>query len=88
MFQAPFTCHNFYELLLAVRQATKEKAFEIKYVSIVARFFSDFADITSRDGYNTEFMVSLIHHSHSYLTYGTSESIPICIVLSHAKLHG
>jgi hypothetical protein len=39
-----------------VRQATREKAFEVKYVSIVARFFNDFAEITSRDGYNTEVM--------------------------------
>ena len=43
-----------------MRQATREKAFEVKYVSIVARFFNDFAEITSRDGYNTEVMVSLL----------------------------
>jgi hypothetical protein len=54
----PFSCRGFHELLLAVRQATREKAFEVKYVSIVARFFNDFAEITSRDGYDTEVMVS------------------------------
>jgi hypothetical protein len=54
--KVPFSCLSFHELLLAVRQATREKAFEVKYVSIVARFFNDFAEITSRDGYNTEVM--------------------------------
>jgi hypothetical protein len=47
----PFTCHNFYDLLLAVTQATEEKSFEPEYISIVARYFVDFAEITSRDGY-------------------------------------
>jgi hypothetical protein len=54
--KVPFSCRSFHELLLAVRQATREKAFEVKYVSIVARFFNDFAEITSRDGYDTEVM--------------------------------
>ena len=62
-FQLPFNCLNFNELLLAVRQATKEKAFEVEYVSIVARFFADFADITARDGYKV--MVSSLLNIHT-----------------------
>ena len=56
--QLPFSCLNFHELLLAVTQATREKAFEVKYISIVARYFKDFAEITDMHGYHAENMVS------------------------------
>lgn len=64
--QRPFNCKNFHELLRIVEQATKEEKWETSYVAIVARFFSDFADITERDGYVVEKHVctsSVLHDS-------------------------
>lgn len=64
--QRPFNCKNFHELLRIVEQATKEEKWETSYVAIVARFFSDFADITERDGYVVEKHVctsSVLHES-------------------------
>ena len=58
LLQMPFNCETFSELLKAVKQATDEKDFEPYYVAVVARFFSDFADITERDGYVVEDHVS------------------------------
>ena len=55
----PFDCESFHELLEAVIQATEEKDFDPDYVAIVARFFRDFAVITTRDGYIVEDHVSL-----------------------------
>ena len=69
----PFSCMTFRELLRTVTQATENKNFEPEYLAIVARYFSDFAEITERDGYNVENNVSS--------SYPQSLSHTLCIYM-------
>ena len=74
----PFNCESFHELLEAVIQATMEKDFDPGYVAMVARFFSDFAVITKRDGYVVADHVRISHNS----ICSSSTGLPYNITMS------